>query len=101
MAETIEVIALDESTWQIDDLLDRADDHAVILKRDGHRYRLLRDDEPIDGDIAARLATLHEFAGFLSDQEAAEMKEYLRRGREEGSRHYDGSTIPGGYEPDH
>lgn len=95
MPNSVEVIAVEETASDIGGYLDRADERPLVLKRNGHRYRLFREDEAVYEDIEARRAILREFAGFLSDEEAAEMKEYLRRGREEGSRPIDDSAVSG------
>lgn len=81
-----EVVTVNEG--ELAQALERADDHRVVFERDGIRYRIVREGKAPEYDPEALKSVLYEYAGFLSEDEAAEMKEYLRRGREEGSRDF-------------
>ncbi len=101
MPKPAEALELEVLSDDLSSLLHRADDHPLVLERDGKRYTLSRAEIGAYYDPEALRAVLYEFAGFLSDDEANEMKEYLRRGREEGSRTDREPTIPGGHRLDH
>lgn len=58
MPRLAKTISVDELTRDVVRLLDRADDHPLILTRNGHRYRLFRQDEAISEDLEARRAIL-------------------------------------------
>ena len=43
MSKPVETIAVDSATGDVADLLDRADDHPLVLERGGLRYTLSRE----------------------------------------------------------
>lgn len=80
---------------ELDRALAEADDREIVLERNGTRYRVkavphLEIADPDDiwagYDPERMRETIEQFAGTLSDQEAKELKEYIRRGRDEGTR---------------
>lgn len=75
------------------DVVDEAEASAIILEKDGVRYRLAREDELTDPwanyDPEAIRRSLRELAGTISPEEADEWKANLYRWREEGSRPLD------------
>jgi hypothetical protein len=81
-----------EPGGELDRLLDEAADGPIVLERDGVRYRLGRIDAEPDEDSAfvydpeKAIAGMHAAAGFLSDEEADRLREYIYEGRELGSR---------------
>jgi hypothetical protein len=89
MATTDETIEVDDAT-PVGPLLERASAGPILLRRNGHVFRL----EPNLGDAASEpaydpekaIAGMRAAAGFLTEQEADELKEYIYRGREEGTR---------------
>lgn len=97
MATTEKTIAV-EPGGEIDRLLAEADGAALILVRDGVRYRLHRDepggestraDPWANYDPNKALAGMLEAAGSISEAEADEMIANIYRWREEGSRPFD------------
>ena len=88
--ETVLVTAADD----LNTLLDRADDHPLVLERDGVRYVLNREDIGAYYDPEAVREAVETYAGLWSVEEAERMKEQLYRAREEGSRSYDRDPVP-------
>ena len=80
--ETIEV----EDTTPVGPLLERASAGPILLRRNGHVYRL--EPEPTY-DSEKAIAGMRAAAGSWSDVDADELKAYIRRGRDEGTRPID------------
>lgn len=93
MTQDTEVIHVDPGS-EIDKLLDEVDHESVVLVRRGIHYRLTRESleaaDPDDiwagYDPERALAGIRAAAGAWSDIDTEEMKEYIYRAREEGSR---------------
>jgi hypothetical protein len=85
MATTDETIELDETT-PVGPLLERAEAGPILLRRNGHVYRL--ESQPAY-DPEKAIAGMRAAAGSWSDVDADEMKAYIRRGRDEGTRPID------------
>ena len=75
--ETVPVTAADD----LNALLDRADDHPLVLERDGVRYVLNREDVGAYYDPAAAREAMRSAAGKLKGVTAEEMLEALSRSR--------------------
>ena len=77
---------------EVDRLLDEAAAGPIDIERDGERYRLNRVTGNTEGDLwdgysAERAITnMRAAAGSWSDVDAEELKAYLYRAREEGTR---------------
>jgi hypothetical protein len=88
VTKTIQV----EPGGELDRLLDEAIEGPIVLERKGIRYRLDRLESEDDKDIWAgydpekALAGMEAAAGFLSDEEAERLREYVYEGRELGTR---------------
>ena len=69
-------------------LVEAANEAPVILEKDGIRYRLSRENDEVwaDYDPKAVLSALRAARGTLSREEGEQLKAYIYRGREEGSR---------------
>ena len=82
--KTVEV----EPGSELDRLLDEAAKTPLRLVRNGARFRLVPEDEdPWAGYDAERAReAMRAAAGTWPDLDAEEMKEYIYRGREEGTR---------------
>ena len=82
--KTIEV----ESGSELDRLLDEADEAPVRLVRNGVRYRLGREAADVwaDYDPEATRRAMRAAAGTWADLDAETLKDYVYRGREEGTR---------------
>jgi hypothetical protein len=82
MATTDEPIEVDDAT-PVGPLLERAEAGPILLRRNGQVYRL----EPRPAyDPEKLIAGIQAAAGSWSDVDADEMKDYIYRGREEGTR---------------
>lgn len=87
-------MAYNQKTVRINDddeiarLLEEADAHPVRLENDGVTYRLSREDETVIGtyDPAAVRDAVRAASGTLTSKEGEELKAYLYRARQEGSR---------------
>lgn len=68
--------------------LEQSEDSPLILVRNGARFRVTRDpDDPwANYDPEKVRAALRKFAGMLTPEEGARIKEAIYRGREEGTR---------------
>lgn len=81
-----------EPGGELDRLLDETAEGPIVLERDGVHYRLGRVDVEMEEDIWAgydpekAIAGMRAAAGFLSDEEAERLREYIYEGRELGSR---------------
>lgn len=98
MATTEKTINV-EPGGELDRLLAEANGAALILVRNGVRYRLHReesaaeaneDDPWADYDPERLIAGVRAVAGSMSEAEAERLKAYIYAGREEGSRPADG-----------
>jgi hypothetical protein len=94
VARTIEI----EPEGEFAGMLDQAEKGAVILVRDGTRFRVEREHAegrmgihvPEGGYDAERFAeTLSQVAGSISVEDGERMKAYIRAAREAGSRPVD------------
>lgn len=76
---------------ELDRLLEEADGATLRLVRHGVRYRLEPEDEDpwADYDPERAGAGMRAAAGSLSVEDAERLKEYIYRGREEGTRPID------------
>lgn len=88
---------------KLDRALAEADDREIVLERNGTRYRVdpaphvtIPDEDDIWGeyDPEVVLRSLKEFGGAWSDIDAEALKEYIYRGREEGTRPDDRPSRP-------
>ena len=90
---TVEV----EPGSELDRLLENAAGNPLILVRNGVRFRLDRDvDEDVwaDYDPEKALAGMRAAAGRWTGMDAEAFKEYIYRGREEGTRPDDRPKFP-------
>jgi hypothetical protein len=69
-------------------LVEAANEGPVILEKDGVRYRLSREEDGpwANYDPEAVLSALRAAGGSLSAEEGENLKAYIYRAREEGSR---------------
>jgi hypothetical protein len=88
---------------ELDRALAEAGDREIVLERNGKRYRVepaphfdIADSDNIwaayDPEVVLR--SLDEFGGAWSDIDAEALKEYIYRGREEGTRPDDHPSQP-------
>lgn len=80
-----------EPGTEIADLLDEAANAPLLLVKNGVRFRLDREEEDIWAgyDPERARAGMRAAAGRLSTEDAERLKEYIYRGREEGTRPID------------
>jgi hypothetical protein len=69
-------------------LVEAASKAPVILEKDGIRYRLSREEDEVWAhyDSEAVLSAIRAASGTLTREEGEELKAYIYRAREEGSR---------------
>jgi hypothetical protein len=69
-------------------LLEEADGHPVLLEKGGVTYRLSREDDAVTRayDPVAVRDAVRAASGTLTSEEGEELKAYLYRARQEGSR---------------
>ncbi len=94
MPKPTETLELEDLSDDLSALLDRADDHPLVLERDGRRYTLSRAEIGAYYDPEEFRAALREFAGFLTEEEGARMKELIYRAREAGSVRLEPAAVP-------
>jgi hypothetical protein len=81
---------------EVDRLLDEAAAGPISLERHGERYRLDRVSRSIEGDVWAgysaerAIANMRAAAGSWADIDAEDLKAYIYRARDEGTRPLDG-----------
>jgi hypothetical protein len=82
--KTIHVNNWGELAW----LIEAANKAPLILEKDGIRYRLSREEDGpwVNYDPEAVLTALRAAGGTLSPDEGEELKAFVYRAREEGSR---------------
>jgi hypothetical protein len=87
MADTVRTIHVPPES-ELARLLDEARDAPLRLEKDGVTYRLSREEDDIWAtyDPEAVHEALRTAAGTLTPEEGEELKAYIYRGREEGSR---------------
>ncbi len=96
MIHTLKTISIEPGS-EIDRLLNQAAAGPIDLERHGERYRLRRvesdaDEETWAGyDPAQAIAGMRAASGSWSDIDAEELKAYIYRAREEGTRPLDRS----------
>lgn len=92
MAATDKAIEVDDNT-PVGPLLKRAASGPILLRQNGHVYRLESAPAataPMPGyDQEKAIAGIVAAAGSWSDVDAEELKAYIRRGRDEGTRPID------------
>jgi hypothetical protein len=73
---------------ELDWLVEAAKEAAIILEKDGIQYRVSREDNDLRArdDPEAILTAIRAARGTFSPEEGEELKTYISRGREEGSR---------------
>lgn len=71
--------------------LAEGDTERIVLESDGVRFHVIRalDDPWAEYDPEKVRAALRKFAGMITPEEAARIKESIYRGREEGTRPID------------
>lgn len=87
MAETVRTIHVSPGS-ELARLLDEVHDAPFRLEKDGVTYRLSREEDDIwaNHDPEAVREALRTAAGTLTPEEGEELKAYIYRAREEGSR---------------
>jgi hypothetical protein len=87
MAHELKTIHVDSET-DLFAVLAEASAEPIHLEKDGVVYRLVREREDIwrDYDPDAVRAALRKYAGTITLEEGEELKKYVRRAREEGTR---------------
>ena len=88
LAKTIHI----EPGGEIDRLLDEAKEGPITIEREGVRYHISRiladheDDEEFEYDPERARAGMRAAAGFLTDEDAERLRNYIYEGREQGTR---------------
>ena len=87
MAHELKTIHVNSDT-ELSAVLAEASTEPIHLEKDGVVYRLARERTDIwqDYDPEAVRNALRMYAGTITPEEGEELKRYLRRAREEGSR---------------
>ena len=94
MTKPAEIITVTDDERAVTCLLEKADDHPLVLEHNSVRYVLSREDPWAYYDADAVLDAVEKYAGLLTAEEAERMKEQLYRAREEGSRSSEPDPVP-------